>query len=175
MTRPDDIRQEESSEKLERLEEGIERLERIEREAERVTRPEPPGNGGAERSEGSEARKGAGTEAESVASANGSGATGSGDEDDCLCESCKITLQLKDAHLRGVMADGDGDCFGKKGNGEGFKQRSLVMSDEKRVLGLFGMIERIELAGCSLRFDFRPDEGTTIHLEVPIEPEEGTR
>jgi signal transduction histidine kinase len=47
--------------------------------------------------------------------------------------------------------------------------------EKRRGQGLYGMIERIELRGCSLRFDFHPDEGTTIHLEVPSESEEGIR
>ena len=49
-----------------------------------------------------------------------------------------------------------------------------MMSDEKgRGLGLHGMKERIELVGGSLEFDSRPDEGTTIFIEVPLQTKEG--
>ena len=77
---------------------------------------------------------------------------------------CVVTLRRKDNLIKGSIQD----------NGSGFDYQRVMMSDEKgRGLGLHGMKERIELVGGSLEFDSRPNEGTTIFIEVPLQTKEG--
>jgi two-component system sensor histidine kinase UhpB len=78
-------------------------------------------------------------------------------------DSCRITLQRKDSKVQGVISD----------NGRGFDSEMMMMSDNGRGLGLHGMKERIELVGGNLEFDSTPDEGATIHVEVPVISKEG--
>ncbi|MHB8858145.1 MAG: sensor histidine kinase [Thermoleophilia bacterium] len=77
---------------------------------------------------------------------------------------CMVTLRRKDNMIKGTIRD----------NGQGFDSQKVMMSDEKgRGLGLHGMKERIELVGGSLEFDSRPQDGTTIFIEVPLQSKEG--
>ncbi|MHB8793690.1 MAG: sensor histidine kinase [Thermoleophilia bacterium] len=78
--------------------------------------------------------------------------------------NCRVTLKRKERSINGVIND----------DGQGFDSQSVMMSDEKgRGLGLHGMKERIELVGGSLEFDSRPNDGTSIFIEVPLKNEEG--
>ena len=75
-------------------------------------------------------------------------------------DSCKVILEARGGRLRGTISD----------NGRGFDSRFVMLSEKGRGLGLHGMKERIELVDGFLEFDSRPNAGSTIHLEVPIEP-----
>lgn len=78
--------------------------------------------------------------------------------------TCQVTLRRKENSIVGIIED----------DGKGFDpQRVLMSEDHGRGLGLHGMKERIELVGGSLEFESRPDEGTTIMLEVPLLIKEG--
>ena len=78
--------------------------------------------------------------------------------------NCRVTLKRRERVISGVIED----------DGKGFDSQSVMMSDEKgRGLGLHGMKERIELVGGSLEFDSRPNDGTSIFIEVPLKNEEG--
>lgn len=78
--------------------------------------------------------------------------------------NCRITLKRRERTINGVIED----------DGKGFDSQTVMMSDEKgRGLGLHGMKERIELVGGSLEFDSRPNDGTSIFIEVPLKNEEG--
>lgn len=78
--------------------------------------------------------------------------------------NCRVTLKRRERFISGAIED----------DGRGFDSQSVMMSDEKgRGLGLHGMKERIELVGGSLEFDSRPNDGTSIFIEVPIKNEEG--
>ncbi|MBI5870279.1 MAG: sensor histidine kinase [Actinobacteria bacterium] len=78
--------------------------------------------------------------------------------------NCRVTLKRRERSINGVIED----------DGKGFDSQSVMMSDEKgRGLGLHGMKERIELVGGSLEFDSRPNDGTSIFIEVPLKNEEG--
>lgn len=78
--------------------------------------------------------------------------------------NCRVTLKRKEKSINGIIND----------DGQGFDSQSVMMSDEKgRGLGLHGMKERIELVGGSLEFDSRPNDGTSIFIEVPLKNEEG--
>lgn len=77
---------------------------------------------------------------------------------------CQITLRRKENSVLGIIED----------DGKGFDPQTVMMSDDHgRGLGLHGMKERIELVGGSLEFESRPEEGTTIMLEVPLQLKEG--
>lgn len=78
--------------------------------------------------------------------------------------NCRVTLKRRERSINGVIED----------DGTGFDSQGVMMSDEKgRGLGLHGMKERIELVGGSLEFDSRPNDGTSIFIEVPLKNEEG--
>jgi signal transduction histidine kinase len=75
-----------------------------------------------------------------------------------------VTLERHDERIMGAVSD----------NGCGFDPEAVMLSEEQnRGLGLHGMQERIELVEGSLKIDSRPDEGSSIYLEVPIEAKEG--
>lgn len=74
-------------------------------------------------------------------------------------DSCRVTLQRKANRIQGVISD----------NGRGFDSEAAMLSEKGRGLGLHGMKERIELVGGSLEFDSQTGEGSTIHLEAPID------
>jgi len=77
---------------------------------------------------------------------------------------CQVTLRRKESSILGIIED----------DGRGFSPQRVMMSeDQGRGLGLHGMKERIELVGGSLEFESRPEEGTTIMLEVPLLIKEG--
>jgi two-component system sensor histidine kinase UhpB len=79
-------------------------------------------------------------------------------------KSCRVALERQDTKVRGLIAD----------NGCGFDAQAALLSDENgRGLGLHGMQERVELVDGLLRFESQPGEGTTIHLEIPLESKEG--
>ncbi|MHB0914785.1 MAG: sensor histidine kinase [Thermoleophilia bacterium] len=81
-----------------------------------------------------------------------------------LARKCQVTLRRKDSRVLGIIED----------DGKGFNPQGVMMSEEQgRGLGLHGMKERIELVGGSLEFESRPDEGTTIMIEVPLQLKEG--
>jgi two-component system sensor histidine kinase UhpB len=77
-------------------------------------------------------------------------------------DSCQISLERRDTQIHGLVTD----------NGRGFDADS-VARHKNRGLGLRGMRERVELVGGFLKFYSRPDEGTTVYLNVPIETGEG--
>jgi len=78
-------------------------------------------------------------------------------------DSCRVSLERRGETLHGIVAD----------NGRGFNPQRLMATNDRHGLGLHGMKERIELVGGSLKVDSCPQEGSTIHLEVPIESKEG--
>jgi two-component system sensor histidine kinase UhpB len=81
-----------------------------------------------------------------------------------LADTCRVTLERHDERIMGAVSD----------NGCGFDPEEVMLSEEQnRGLGLHGMQERIELVEGSLKIDSRPDEGSSIYLEVPIEAKEG--
>lgn len=82
----------------------------------------------------------------------------------CGCAICSAHRKGLSVKLKDVVT----------GKGQGFDPQSLLMPGDRRKKGPSNLIERIELLGCSLTFEFRPVEGTIIHLEVPDEPEGGT-
>jgi two-component system sensor histidine kinase UhpB len=77
---------------------------------------------------------------------------------------CWVTFQQRGDRLRGIISD----------NGRGFDPRTIRPDRFREGLGLNGIRERIELVGGALRVESRPDEGSTIYLEVPLESTEVT-
>ena len=73
-------------------------------------------------------------------------------------------------HLRLAQ---DGDCFDflLQDNGVGFDPQAVAAVGAGHY-GLLGMSERTRLAGGTLEVTSRPGAGTTLHLRLPVKPEE---
>ncbi len=67
-------------------------------------------------------------------------------------------LRYRDLTLTAIIED----------DGKGFDVNSIMASENKGNLGLFGMYERASLIGGKLTVESQPGFGTTIFLEVPL-------
>jgi signal transduction histidine kinase len=58
-------------------------------------------------------------------------------------------------------------------DGVGFDVEKMLGSPERKSLGLFGIQERVELMGGSLKVESQPGKGTRLYIQVPLNQRKG--